>query len=384
MVKIPNLKKFVPRTTVIYTQPVTPTMQFNFSSGALNLAWPAATAGDFVLQYADSLSPPILWRNIVATVTTNSGALNVALPTTNAQRSFRLAKGGNTSDAPPNMALIPAGSFTMGDTFAEGYSDELPLHSVYVSEFYMDRFEVSKALWDEVRAWALVNGYDFDNAGSGTATNHPVHTVNWYDAVKWCNARSEREGLTPAYYTDSSQAAVFKSGQIDLTDGCVKWAANGYRLPTEAEWEKAARGGLAGNHYPWPSDGGAYSDHINGSKANYTFSGDPYEGQSYETTPVGYYNGGQTPAGVDMANGYGLYDMAGNVWEWCWDRYQSNWYSQAGATQNDTRGPTSESYRVIRGGSWVNYTYNLRCAERHNVALTYAVITVGFRCVRGL
>jgi len=141
--------------------------------------------------------------------------------------------------------------------------------------------------------------------------------VSWYDCLKWCNARAERDGLTPAYYTSGTQDAIYRTGSLDLSNACVNWDAAGYRLPTEAEWEKAARGGLVGHHYPWQSYGGTCSNHIDGSRANYWNSGDPYGG----TTPVGYYNGNQTPAGIDMANGYGLYDIVGNAYEWCWDEW---------------------------------------------------------------
>jgi len=118
---------------------------------------------------------------------------------------------------------------------------ERPVHTVSVSAFYMDRTEVTKALWDEVYQWAIANGYSFDNQGSGKAANHPVHSVNWYDTVKWCNARSQKEGRTPAYYTSAAQTTVYRTGQMDVRNDWVKWSA-GYRLPTEAEWEKAGRG----------------------------------------------------------------------------------------------------------------------------------------------
>jgi len=118
------------------------------------------------------------------------------------------------TEKPPNMALIPAGSFIMGNATNvfpadEGFPRELPQHTVDVSAFDMDKYEVTKALWDEVTAYNGGNGYEYSNPGSGDAANHPVHTVNWFDAVKWCNARSQRDGLTPVYYTDEGFATVY-------------------------------------------------------------------------------------------------------------------------------------------------------------------------------
>ena len=110
-----------------------------------------------------------------------------------------------TPSSPPGTALIPAGAFVMGDPLGTGDADELPLHTDYVSAFDMEANLVTQSLWDQVYQWALTNGYDFDDTGSAKDTNHPVVEVSWYDAVKWCNARSEKEGLQPAYWTDSSQ-----------------------------------------------------------------------------------------------------------------------------------------------------------------------------------
>ena len=134
------------------------------------------------------------------------------------------------------------------------------MHTVYLSAFYMDRKEVTKALWDEVYSWAITHGYSFEYGAQGKAANHPAHSMTWYDAVKWCNARSEREGKVPAYYTDVGLTVRYRSGQVAPY---VNWST-GYRLPTEAEWEKAARGGASGQRFPW-SD----SDTIQHSRANY-------------------------------------------------------------------------------------------------------------------
>jgi sulfatase modifying factor 1 len=248
------------------------------------------------------------------------------------------------------MVLIPAGSFQKGDSFGEGYSDELQVHTVVVSAFAVDRYEVAKALWDEVARWAAANGYDFGpEDGLGKALDHPVYNVTWYEAVKWANARSEREGLTPCYTLSGS---VYRTGES--TPNC-NWSANGYRLPTEAEWEKAARGGAAGRRYPW-SD----TDEIDASRANY-----------------GNYYGSTTPVGSFAPNGYGLYSMAGNVWEWCWD-----WYGSDLPGGVDPRGPASGSGRVLRGGSWYVYANSCRVANRGDCWPDYELGNLGFRLVR--
>jgi len=298
-----------------------------------------------------------------------------------AQRFYRVVAFPTNAPVLSGMVLIRAGSFLMGATTNMGhefYYDEVPQHGVYVSAFYMDRYEVTKALWDEVRAWNGGNSYSYDNAGSGKAANHPVHTINGYDAVKWCNARSQKEGLTPCYYTDAGLTVIYKTGQVAPY---VKWNANGYRLPTEAEWEKAARGGASGHRFPW-SD----ADTIQHSRANY-YSSTSY---AYDTSPTrGHHpmfatNGipYTSPVGYFAANGYGLHDMAGNVWEWCWDWYDSTYYSSS--PSSDPRGPASGSDRVVRGGSWDYNAQNPRCPNREGLTPGYASYVIGFRCVRGL
>ncbi len=226
-----------------------------------------------------------------------------------------LPPGGS---APGGMVRIPGGTNAGTDP---DYGD----YSLTVDSFYMDRTEVTKAQWDVVYNWAIVNGYSFANAGSGKAADHPVHTVTWYDCVKWCNARSEKEGKTPCY---------------DLSNWSCDVSANGYRLPTNDEWEYAARGGSSGKRFPW-------GDTITHSQANYySYS------YSYDVSPTrGYhpdYDDGETPytspSGTFSPNGYGLCDMAGNVWEWC--------------------NTTSGSARTIRGGCWGNDASFARCGYR--------------------
>ena len=281
--------------------------------------------------------------------------------------------GATTSNAPTGMATISAGSFTMGD--ADGTYNHSEERTITLSLFYIDTHEVTQDTWDTTYTWATSNGYTFDNAGSSSASTHPVAQLNWYDIVKWCNARSEQEGLTPAYYTDQYHNDVYRTGQTDIKEAWVDWDADGYRLPTEAEWEMAARGGLDGKLYPW-------GDTIDGSYANYNGSGDANDaGTIPRTTPAGDYNGGQTPSGDDRANDYGLYDVAGNVSEWCWDWYDVDAYRDEDATTTDPRGPETGTKRVIRGGSWGSTDENVGVAKRDYGSPDGASYT-GFRCVR--
>ena len=281
--------------------------------------------------------------------------------------------------ATEGFALIPAGSFQMGDALGDGYSAELPVHTVQVSAFYMAKYEVTKALWDEVREWGASHGYTDLPTGGGKAANHPVHSISWWAMVKWCNARSEKEGLTPCYYTDAAQTVIYRSGETSPDNTMVKWSVYGYRLPTEAEWEKAARGGLSGKRFPW-------GNAITHSEANFWNNGvELYQSGSRGPHPIWSNNNDgnypyASPAGSFAANGYGLYDMAGNAWEWCWDRYDS--YSAA--SQVDPRGAVSGSIHVVRGGGWDNHAEYTRCSGRFsNWAYSVYGISSGFRLARG-
>ena len=258
-----------------------------------------------------------------------------------------------------DMAHIPAGNFTMGDQSNPlvGYSDERPVHTVYVSEFYMAKYETTKELWDEVRVWGLNNGYTDLAVGNGSSAskgaNHPVHSITWYDMVKWCNARSQKEGLTPCY---SVSGATYKTG--NSAPDC-NFLANGYRLPTESEWEKGARGGQSGKNFPWGNeithdDANYYSSTSYSYDKSLTRGYHPdYDESSPYTAPVNSF----------APNGYGCYNMSGNVWECCWDWYEDNYYSVLAAGYNPL-GSTSGLLRVRRGGSWANSASNCRVALR--------------------
>ena len=251
----------------------------------------------------------------------------------------------NSASVPPGMVLIPAGDFQMGSNDRD---DEKPVHTVYVDAFYMDTYQVTnaqfKAFVDANPQWQKNNIPDkyhngdylkhwIGNSYPSGKGNHPVVYVSWYAAMAY-----------------------------------AQWA--GKRLPTEAEWEKAARGDLAGQKYPWGND-------IDTTMANYD--------QELEI-------GGTTPVGSYDPNGYGLYDMAGNVMEWCVDAYEHDFYARS-ARQNPIAGkrvgndfahvPTHPS-RVLRGGIWYLGARFLRVANRSRGAPTLAYDAIGFRCARAI
>lgn len=288
--------------------------------------------------------------------------------------------------APPDMAFIPGGLFRMGDVYGDLLrDDELPAHDVDVDAFFIARTPVTLALWQDVYAWATSNSYTFAHTGSGKDADHPVHTITWQDAVKWCNARSEMEGFTPSYYYMwTGTLHVYRSGFRHLTNAHVNWNA-GYRLPTEAEWEKAARGGYEGFRYPW-------GDTISHAVANYRssvmeeFLGDSsHDGlpanyhPAYASPPTPY----TSPVGSFAPNGYGVYDTVDNIGELCWDRYASNYYSVTESV--NPRGPDTgapfANHRSTRGGGWNGQAYYNRLAYRYYQAADTAHNNLGFRVV---
>ena len=258
-----------------------------------------------------------------------------------------------------DMVSIPAGTFLMGDNLLDLSAPApyaTPVHAVTLSAFSIARHETSYAQWVSVYNWAVQNGYTFESAGRNGAwqisTHMPVTQISWFDVVKWLNARSEKEGRSPVYFTSASQTAVYRAGNIDLTNGSVAWLANGYRLPTEAEWEYASRGGLVGKRYPW--------------------------GDVLEATRANYDRGTSTSIGSYPANGFGLHDMAGNVWEWTWDRDSTD-YSMDASGITDPHGSSAGLLRVRRGGSYVYGERYLRNFDKMFRSANYTGPYFGFR-----
>lgn len=250
----------------------------------------------------------------------------------------------NTNELSKNgMALIPAGSFSLGNTGSyEGEYDEKPPVTIIISKpFRMSKCEITQKQYKAVMS---------NNPSKFIGENLPVEQVSWYDALDFCNALSKSEGLTPCY-------------TINGTNVTCDFEANGYRLPTEAEWEYAAKAGTTTDFY----------------SGKLTYSGisplDPnldkiawYTANSKNTTH---------PVGQKAPNGFGLYDMSGNVWEWCWDRYNS-YPSEA---TKDYQGSETGSYRVYRGGGWRNAAWYCRSTNRDRNYIDGKSNNLGFRVV---
>jgi formylglycine-generating enzyme required for sulfatase activity len=231
------------------------------------------------------------------------------------------------------MVFVEGGTFQMGST--NGAGDERPVHAVTVKSFYMGKYEVTQ------KEWVAIMG---SNPSSFKGDNLPVERVSWNEAVEYCNKLSLKEGLTPAY-----------RGSVDSL--VCNFNASGYRLPTEAEWEYAAKGGN--------------KDYI-----SYEYSG----GKGVDG--VAWYSGNSGnkthPVGTKQPNSLGLYDMSGNVWEWCWD-WKGNYSS---GSQTNPVGASSGAYRVSRGGSWYNGAAGVRSALRFDYTPSGRNNALGFRLVR--
>lgn len=234
----------------------------------------------------------------------------------------------------PEMVYVEGGSFVMGSL--DGWLDERPIHRVNLSSFYISKYQVTEIEW-----WELMRKGWWERPTN--LENLPAYNVSWCEAIEYCNKLSEMEGLQPCYSG---------SGYEIVCD----WTANGYRLPTEAEWEYAARGGKLSKGYVYSG-----SDNL------------------YE---VAWYNYKRRPVGQKKANELGIHDMSGNVMEWCWDWYAKDYYGKS--PKSDPKGPEKGWYRVMRGGSYRGYNMQCRVSDRYYNIPRSNYNSLGFRLVRGL
>lgn len=266
-----------------------------------------------------------------------------------------MANGAPYSAPSSDFVLIKGGSFTMGSPEGEDWrSNDEVQHRVTVASFYMSKYEVTQKLWREVTG---------KNPSSFTGDTLPVESVTWLEAVEFCNALSKRDGRTPVYTISNGGTTVSWNRE-----------ANGYRLPTEAEWEYAARAGTTTPFYsrkvPGAEDVNFYGHYPYQIEQNY------FNDEVLETRP-GVYRGKTMPVGSFKANPNGLYDIYGNVGEWCFDFYGE--YSVA--SQTNPTGPFSGTRRVNRGGGWNDFGKNLRSAYRAGAEQNTPLYNVGLRLV---
>lgn len=232
------------------------------------------------------------------------------------------------------MVFIPGGTFPLGDSSGAGEADERPVHTVTLADFYLAKFEVTQ------KEWQAVTG---NNPSVFHGKNLPVENVSWYDAVNFCNQLSQKESLTPCY-------------QIEGLQVTCDFSANGYRLPTEAEWEFAARGGQSGK--------------------NTLFSG----AKSPDKVAWFAENAGGTthPVGKKSPNELGIFDLSGNVYEWTWNRFAR--YTPEPAI--NPVGPEKGGHAIFRGGSWFSRAENLRVSFRNRDELNFKSDYLGLRLCR--
>ncbi len=268
------------------------------------------------------------------------------------------------------MVLVTGGTFQMGSADT-GFSDEQPVHQVGVASFYMDTTDVTQANFQQLMG--------FNPSYYSGDPLRPVETVTWFDAVLYCNVRSKENNFDTVYsYTSLKLDTVYyptlttDSVKMDTGKTClgmeglaINYAKNGFRLPTEAEWEYACRAAGTTDFY-W------------GRNYPPITQADTFAIDSNAVWYVNSTNGTTQPVAGKRRNAFGLYDMAGNVWEWC-----NDWYgSYTGESQTSPGGPGTGISRVLRGGSWSDLDPFLRSANRYESDPGTRSGNVGFRCVR--
>ncbi len=286
-----------------------------------------------------------------------------------------------TSDTGIDLVQISAGKFIMGSPGNEPKraAYEIQHEVTLTKDFYMGAYEVTQAQYK-----AVMGG---NNPSMFPGDDFPVERISWYTALVFCNKLSMQEGLTPVYRidgeTDPAQWGTIPAGTSGTEPtGVAKWntvemvaGANGYRMPTEAEWEYACRAGTT-TAFNWGSNT------INTNQANFDGSGGLYNG-----SPSGTYRNKTTAVGTFEPNHWGLYDMHGNVREWCWDWFYTDYYSseEAGTDPTGMVPPSNVLERVSRGGSWFQYGDTSRSAyrERNRFFWQTNISSVGMRLVRG-
>ncbi|MFQ9716551.1 MAG: flavodoxin [Blautia sp.] len=269
-------------------------------------------------------------------------------------QSADTSETATNQEAPEGLVLIEGGSFQMGSPDSEPWrSEDETQHSVTVSNFYISPYELTQGEYQAVMD---------ENPSSFSGENLPVDNISWLDAVIYCNARSEQEGMAPAYTIDGQN---------------VTWnrEADGYRLPTEAEWEYACR---AGTDTPFNTENSPGADEVNYyGHYPYEIEGNYFSQDDLDTQP-GEYRETTVEVGSFSPNTFGLYDMHGNVSEWVWDYYGSYGTEE----QTDPTGPETGSLRVYRGGGWNDFAKNMRSAYRATLEQDHGSFNIGIRLVR--
>jgi len=260
----------------------------------------------------------------------------------------------NSSDL-DNMVFIPRGKFMMG---SDKKKDEQPIHNVLVNDFYLSRYEVT---YDEFDSYCISTGKSIPNESETNRGNLPVTDISWLDAINYCNWLSNQQQLKPVYF-------VYGEGDVD-----VNWTANGYRLPTEAEWEFAARSGGKNQTYSGTSINNEVVAYGNFCDENCDLK------KELERRNDGYRT--KAPVGSFFENDIGLFDMSGNVWELCWDWYDERYYRES-KNPGNPKGPKHGVFRVIKGGAWSSDFSSLRCTERSKILPKYKTRDIGFRLAK--